>query len=977
MKAIKYLLAAAFFLPSLFAFAQERAPWSSSPNPAITSVEIDSADSHNIIVNFTLETPRDNSGADAGIVEMTASDGSKKSVELGKTRRAEKSATFTPSSSGKYTFTVFGIRNDEDEKHKSESASFDFVLPLEKPLLSALNKGNGTIEVKWNAVKEAASYSVNYTNSAGETVTKDAGAAEKIELSGLNVGSYTDISVIALRGGESAESDALHKLVTAEKERVWNFTWFGQSSNGNLNTLKMIDPNNLKFTLNSCAYNADSGTITQKGGKFTTFHDGISYYYTVIDPKTENFEFTATVHVDYINQSPDGQEGFGLIAMDSLGEDRVNSKNHYTNSAGILSWKFTTRVNGAKKEIKDGLGARFVSGITPSVIEMGDSGIAQFGKSEARAFSYDQASDAVKTGDVYRITLKKDNTGYHAIYQREIASEDTVSEFIMYDTENTKLRQLDKDHVYVGFAVARGMNATFSDVSFTVSDPKSDPPALPEPPELIPLTHVVNCPPTYYTTRYPFVYTANADGRITVKNKEGKTLVKNAKVKANVDFKKKIRLQKNMNDLSIEFTPDESYKPGNHQVIAQYNATKGEYEESYKSVTDLQSVIVKSYKGKQLFVDQNGDAFGKGTKDSPLDLNTAIFYVKPGQKIFLKGGTYNLSSNVVIERGNNGTRFFKKTLTADKNERAILDFSSAKAGFVHWGDYWIIENIDITKTVGNVKGLQIGGSYNIVRNVKTYDCGDTGLQISGASTDDKSKWPRKNLILACESFNNSDPAMNNADGFAAKLTCRDGNIFRYCVAYSNIDDGWDLFSKIESGPIGEVLIDRCVAYKNGSRIDGSGKGDGNGFKMGGDGIAVKHILRNSITYANGANGITSNSNPALQLENVTSYGNLGSNIALYGKGTSAPRVFKAQGVLSLKGPEGDNYREMPELLSDTTYFFDGANATNSSGATLGDDVFESTNIDIRPEITANLKIDMHGLLTLNSKAPKNIGAVIK
>ena len=975
MKLLKKISLVTAALISLPFFAQERAPWASSPNPEITGIELDENDSHNVIVNFTLETPRDNSGADSALVEMQSSDGAKKSIELGKTRKAAKKATFTPQSSGTYTFKVYGLRENEEVKHESAPATFDFTLPLEKPVISALNKGNGDILVSWDSIKEATSYILSYTTENGENISKEVSSLEE-KIPALKANTFTDITVSAKRGSELVASDTLHKKVTQDAERVWNFTWFGQSSNGDLNTLKMIDPNDLTFSLNSCSYNADTGAIDKKGGKFTTFHDGISYYYTVIDPEKENFELTATVKVDYINQSPDGQEGFGLIAMDSLGDDKSNSKNHYTNSASILSWKFTTHVNGAKKEIKDGIGARFVSGITPAVIEMGDSGIAQFGKSEAKAFSYDQASDAVKSGDVYRVTLKKDNTGYHAIYKKEYASEDTITEYVMYDSENTKLRQLDKDHVYVGFAVARGMNATFSDIVFTTSDPKTDAPAEEEPPELIPLTHVVNCPTTYYSTKYPFVYTANANGRITVTNKEGKILVKNAKVKANIDFKKKIRLNKNMNDLTITFTPDSTYKPAAKQVIAQYNASKGDYEESYKAVTDLQSVIVKSYKGKKLYVDQNGDAFGKGTADSPLDIATAIYYVKPGQKIFLKGGTYNLQTGVIIERGNNGTRFFRKTLTADKNDRAILDFSTAKSGFVNWGNYWNIENIDVTKTVGNVKGMQIGGSYNIVRNVKTYDNGDTGLQISGASTDAKEKWPRKNLIISCESYNNSDPAMNNADGFAAKLTCRDGNVFRYCIAYSNIDDGWDLFSKIESGPIGEVLIDRCIAYQNGSRIDGSGKGDGNGFKMGGDGIAVKHILRNSITYENGAAGITSNSNPALILENVTSFGNKGTNISLYGKGEKTVRSFSAKGVISLNAESADNYREQESLLSDTTYFFDGSNAQNSKGDILDSTIFENTDTSVRPTFTENGKIDLHGLLVLNSKAPKGIGAVI-
>ena len=757
----------------------------------------------------------------------------------------------------------------------------------------------------------------------------------------------------------------------AEEERSWNFTYFGQSSNGNLNTFTQIDDKS--FTLNSCSYNEETNAIGKKGGKFTNYHDGISYYYTVIDAENENFELSATVNVDYINIKPDGQEGFGIIAMDALGEDKVNSKNHYTNSASIIAWKYSKKVNDVKKEIKDGIGARFVSGITPEVLAMGDSGIAQNGKVVSKAFSYNKAN-AVKAGKTYRLTLKKDNTGYHAIYKRDNA-EGENTEYVMYDAENKKLRELDKEHIYVGFAVARGVNATFSDVVLTITDPKTDAPAQPEPPELVPLTCLVASPTAYFAAKYPFVYNANSNGKLTVVNKAGKVLINNEAITANVDFTKQLKLASGENELTITFTPDSNYKPAAKQVIAQYNDKKDDYEENYSAVTQVKTITVKNFKGKSLYVSQEGSSEGNGTADSPLDLVSALSFAKPNQKIVLAGGKYEMSEGVFIERGNSGTKKAYKILTADKNNRAILDFSKAKAGFVSYGDYWTIENIDVTKTQGNIKGMQIGGSYNIVRSVKTYDNGDTGLQISGNSADAKEKWPHDNLIISCESYNNSDPAMNNADGFAAKITCREGNVFRYCIAYSNIDDGWDLFSKIETGPIGEVVIDSCVAYKNGSLVDGSGKGDGNGFKMGGDGIAVKHVLKNSVSYANGAAGITSNSNPALILENVTSFANAGANIALYGKGESSPRLFSATGVISVKGGEADNYAEQSDLLTASTYFFDGAKSVNANGDTLDESIFENTKTDVRPSFTDSGVIDLHGLLVLTDKAP--FGAVIK
>lgn len=72
------------------------------------------------------------------------------------------------------------------------------------------------------------------------------------------------------------------------------------------------------------------------------------------------------------------------------------------------------------------------------------------------------------------------------------ATDEMVTEYIMYGPD--KLQQLDKNHIYVGFAVARGCNGTVNDVVFTVSDPKIDPPAQEEPPELVLLTAKVDSP---------------------------------------------------------------------------------------------------------------------------------------------------------------------------------------------------------------------------------------------------------------------------------------------------------------------------------------------------------------------------------------------------------------------------------------------------------------------------------------------------
>ena len=272
--------------------------------------------------------------------------------------------------------------------------------------------------------------------------------------------------------------------------------------------------------------------------------------------------------------------------------------------------------------------------------------------------------------------------------------------------------------------------------------------------------------------------------------------------------------------------------------------------------------------------------------------------------------------------------------------------------------------------------------------VDTYENGDTGIQIAGRSAEPFEKWPHDNYIYGCESFGNCDPAQNNADGFASKLTSGNNNVFRNCVAHHNVDDGWDLYSKVETGPIGAVLLDNCVTYGNGTKLDGTGNGDGNGFKLGGDGIAIKHILRNSIAWGNGVNGITCNSNPALILDRVTAFANGNYNISLYGKGKEEqyPRIFEAKGVLSMEGGAGDNYKEKPDLFADDTFFFNGAQTQNKSGTVLDKSAFVSTDTSKlangynadgsfnRLSRNENGQFDLGDLFKLTDKVPAGIGA---
>ncbi|MGB6151418.1 MAG: hypothetical protein WBG48_05450, partial [Pricia sp.] len=130
------------------------------------------------------------------------------------------------------------------------------------------------------------------------------------------------------------------------------------------------------------------------------------------------------------------------------------------------------------------------------------------------------------------------------------------------------------------------------------------------------------------------------------------------------------------------------------------------------------------------------------------------------------------------------------------------------------------------------------------------------------------------------SHDNADSSGENADGFAAKRTVGAGNIFRHCVAHHNSDDGWDFYTKADTGPIGKLTVEHSIAYQNGTLSDGRSfeAGDKNGFKLGGENIPVAHIVRGNLAFENGRHGFTYNRNPgAMDITDNIAINNRGRN----------------------------------------------------------------------------------------------------
>ena len=403
-----------------------------------------------------------------------------------------------------------------------------------------------------------------------------------------------------------------------------------------------------------------------------------------------------------------------------------------------------------------------------------------------------------------------------------------------------------------------------------------------------------------------------------------------------------------------------------------------------ETVVDHQSY---GQEGQTIIVSADADAEGKGTEESPMSLSNALKYAQPGQTIFLKNGTY---SGAKVERSVSGT--------ADKNINLVAESLSTDGtdGVVFTGEvrltgsYWHVYGLYVKDSAG--VGIQICGNYNTIEMCTVNHAANSGIQISregGADNDAGRKgklWPTGNLIKNCESFDNCDKGRNDADGFAAKLTCGEDNKFYGCISHNNIDDGWDLYAKSVSGEIGAVTIENCVTYNNGwlTTDDVTAKGyeygEGNGFKLGGGQMKGAHVLKNSISFDNHAKGITSNSCPDCKIINCISYNNSLDNSA-YNVGLNTKdsniKAWEVTGLISLNNSKNTKLEDLIPfaLHSENNYIYDGAASYNNKGEQATEDWFENVDTSVKPTRNEDGTINMHGLLLLKDTT-KNTGAVL-
>ena len=971
-----------------------RADWSTVDAPEITEVKQSGEK-----IDITVKAVVGNDGADKIVVTLQNEENTEVGNVTSSAKKDKHTVSITPDKSGTYTASVVATREGETDKAGNNMEVY-FSLPLATPVISsATSKGNGAVEVVWSAVKEATGYAVTATAEGENEVSKAVTADETTALlEGLTVGKTYTISVVAVRGENKTNPGTATVTVTAEAQRVWSKSTYGSST----------DSKN-----NGVIGNANDGKVTvySEGGKGKIVPgstDGLTFYYTAIDPETENFTLTADIHVDSWTLS-NGQEGFGMMAADAVGSNGDGTafwNNTYQAIATKVEYYWdgedvTTDSSANKISMKLGLGAISRLGVTADDVAaikngtitmpagyVSETTTLETGAATKGPGTYNLVGNwnkkAEPTGNLenpltdFRLQIQRNNTGYYLRYLDK--DNKVIKEVRYYDLERTSLTQIDKDNIYVGFFASRNARITVSNIDLKTITPADDEKAEEREIEYVYPINTIESPAFSNSADYNLVYYGNADGTLVVKDQNGKEVL-NKEFKALAKETVALKLNNGKNAFTINFIPDKEYKPGEFKLMT-----------SYDPVTINHTVEYKTVENNNIYVSPNGKSNAAGTKDAPMDIYTAVKIAASGQKILIKEGTYNLSSTVKVERGINGTADAMIYMIADPEagSRPVFDFGGKCAGMILAGDYWYFQGFDVTRSADAQKGIQVSGNHNILDRIKAYKNGNTGIQISRyLGTDQFNQWPAHNTILNCSSYLNADKGYEDADGFAAKLTVGQGNVFDGCIAAYNADDGWDLFAKVQSGSIGVVTIQNCVAFKNGYILDENGReinaGNGNGFKMGGDSMPGAHVLKNSVAFANKAKGIDSNSCPDIKVYSSTTFDNESYNVAFY-TNTAVNTAFAADGILSYK--VSNKVAEQFKLLGTqnaadvkgaTNYYFDGSKSVNNNGKEATASWFKSLDTASALKdggITRNADgtVNMNGFLELTDEVPEGVGA---
>ena len=319
-----------------------------------------------------------------------------------------------------------------------------------------------------------------------------------------------------------------------------------------------------------------------------------------------------------------------------------------------------------------------------------------------------------------------------------------------------------------------------------------------------------------------------------------------------------------------------------------------------------------------------------------------------GDTLYLCEGTYEFLDKFSINKRGSASK--RIVISGYPGDEVLLDFHKVAYGTrgisVHANSLYIhIKDLAIAWSGKN--NLYCEGSYCLFENLDIYGSADTGCQMKqgGNNTiknvDSHDNFDYKTMSGSTANFG------GNADGFADKQFTGAGNHYIGCRAWNNSDDGWDFFQRVSSS---NTIIENCICYQNGApyydmtqhpralttdkawfdskvgtqMTDRYGntititldrypcQGNGNGFKMGGQGTNHKILIHHCLAVANYARGFDQNNNGGtMWVYNNTSY----ANYVNYGF-TTAYGTNTIQNCISYASQNADSYKSQTVVTID-------------------------------------------------------------
>jgi hypothetical protein len=282
------------------------------------------------------------------------------------------------------------------------------------------------------------------------------------------------------------------------------------------------------------------------------------------------------------------------------------------------------------------------------------------------------------------------------------------------------------------------------------------------------------------------------------------------------------------------------------------------------------------------FVSLTGNNNNPGTEALPFrTVQRAHDVAVAGDTIYVRGGTYDISSQLVFSRS--GVSGRPITLRNYPGEIVRLDGINNPNMYGHsvirlQASYWTIDGVQVLNSPGQgirVEGARTGITIRncVVSGNVRLDSSGAAIQAGGGSTNI--------LIENNDVYDNGKAGTGGGDGIGIyDITSATANIIirGNRMAFNN-DDGLDLFNSR-----GDILVENNWSWRNGHEPNNTATtGDGIGFKLGGGGVSTDggHIVRFNIAWMNKGGFDENSSNKPLVLYNNTAYRNTNYNYAFY------------------------------------------------------------------------------------------------